>query len=417
MNFEKKDIEILRELARQKAEIASDPRNVENAKLWTDTNDLKMTKAPVYINELPWHEMNVDDELTLLTSDPFLQKVENQLRKEIYSWKHLPGNMVVTSFIESPIVINNTGLGISEDVDIVKTDEVSSVVSRHFNIQIKCEDDIAKIKDPVVTIDNEKTEENYSALKEIFGDILEVRKVGVKGYWFTPWDNLIRWTGVQEALMDLMLEPEYIDKLVERFVDASLVELEQYKKLGLWASNNDNTRVGSGGYGYTSDLAKADEYLTNAPLNQIWGCGNAQIFSEVSPDMHWDFSLKNEIRWMKHFGLNYYGCCEPLHNKLHILEKIPNLRKISMSPWAKIEVAREISKDKYVLSCKPTPAVFAEDSWRAEQAKEDILKMLKASDGCSIELIMKDVSTVRYKPQRVWEWSRIALDTINEYYG
>ncbi len=417
MNFEKKDIEILRELARQKAEIAADPRNLENAKLWTNTNDLKMTKAPVYINELPWHEMNVDDELTILTSDPFLQKVENQLRKEIYSWKHLPGNMVVTPYIESPIVINNTGLGISEDVDIVKTDEVSSVVSRHFNIQIKCEDDIAKIKDPVVSIDNEKTEENFNALKEIFGDILEVRKVGVKGYWFTPWDNLIRWTGVQEALMDLMLEPEYIDKLVERFVDASLVELEQYKKLGLWASNNDNTRVGSGGYGYTSDLAKADEYLTNAPLNQLWGCGNAQIFSEVSPDMHWEFSLKNEIRWMKHFGLNYYGCCEPLHNKLHILEKIPNLRKISMSPWAKIEVAREISKDKYVLSCKPTPAVFAEDSWRTEQAKEDILKMLKASDGCSIELIMKDVSTVRYKPQRIWEWSKIALDTIDEYYG
>lgn len=28
----------------------------------------------------------------------------------------------------------------------------------------------------------------------------------------------------------------------------------------------------------------------------------------------------------------------------------------------------------------------------------------------SIELIMKDISTVRYQPQRLWEWARIALE-------
>jgi len=45
MNFTKKDIEIIRELARQKAEIASDPINFNNKKLWMNTNDLKMTKS------------------------------------------------------------------------------------------------------------------------------------------------------------------------------------------------------------------------------------------------------------------------------------------------------------------------------------------------------------------------------------
>ena len=55
----KKEIEILRELARRKMEIAADPQNEINKKLWTDTNDLKMSIPRVYINEVCWNEMNV----------------------------------------------------------------------------------------------------------------------------------------------------------------------------------------------------------------------------------------------------------------------------------------------------------------------------------------------------------------------
>ncbi|MFA7637264.1 MAG: hypothetical protein WCX81_05840 [Monoglobales bacterium] len=400
--YTKQDIEILRALAREKAEIAKDPRQAENIKLWSATNDNKMTKPPIYIYQLPWNEMDYEDELTLQTTDPYLREIELKLRREIYCWKHLPGNMVVTDVFECPIVFHNSGFGISEDVDVVKTDDTSDVASRHFNIQIRGMDDIHKIKEPVITVDHEQTQKNFDLLQEIFGDILKVEKTGIKGVWFAPWDNLIRLTGIEEAMMDLILQPEYIDKLVERYVDVSLIMLERYKELGLWASNNDNVCVGSGGYGYCSDLEPADQHRENTPTSQIWGCGNAQIFSEVSEKMHWDFSLKHELRWLEKFGLTYYGCCEPLQNKMDILQKIPNLRKVSMSPWSKIDKVVDMVGKKYVLSCKPSPAIFAEDTFRPEQAKADILDILTKANGASLELIMKDVSTVRYQPQRVW---------------
>lgn len=417
MNISKKDITILRELGSQKAKFATSPIQQENIKLWTSTNDIAMTKPPIFINEIPWHEMNVDGELILLTEDSFCREIETMLRHEIYCWKHMPGNMLISPVMECPLVVYDSGFGIEEEVDIVKTDEASDIVSRHFNIQIKGEEDIQKIKDPVIYLDSEKTDEHFNAMKEIFDGIMEVRKTGVKGFWFTPWDFLIRWTGISEAMMDLIDRHEYIRKLVERYVDASIVRLEQYEKLGIWASNNDNTRVGSGGYGYCSELEPAEDHRLNAPLKQLWGCGNAQIFSAVSPSMHWEFSLKHELKWIERFGLSYYGCCEPLHNKLAILEKIPNLRKISMSPWAKIEKVRDFAKGRYVLSCKPSPAIFAVDSWSPEQAKEDITNILEKTKGCSFELVMKDISTVNYQPQRLWEWSKIAQDTINEYYN
>jgi hypothetical protein len=34
---------------------------------------------------------------------------------------------------------------------------------------------------------------------------------------------------------------------------------------------------------------------------------------------------------------------------------------------------------------------------------------LETARGCHIEIIMKDVSTVRYQPQRLWEWEKIAM--------
>ena len=35
--------------------------------------------------------------------------------------------------------------------------------------------------------------------------------------------------------------------------------------------------------------------------------------------------------------------------------------------------------------------------------------------GCHVELIMKDISTVRDEPQRLWEWERIAMEIVEGF--
>ena len=252
-------------------------------------------------------------------------------------------------------MVTGDNFGISEDVDIIQTDATSDVVSRHFHVQIKDEQDICKIKEPKVEVDREKTDQNFSRMQEIFDGIFPVKLTGRHGMWFTPWDNLIRWTGVEPVMYDLIERPEYIDALVSRFVDVSISLMEQYRKLKLWASNNLNQRVGSGGYGYTTALDAPDGLDTGADTRQLWGCGNAQIFSDVSEQMHWEFSLKHEIRWLKQFGLNYYGCCELLHNKMRILEKIPNLRKVSDKPLVQYRSAQRERKRKLCAFVQTEP--------------------------------------------------------------
>jgi hypothetical protein len=87
-----------------------------------------------------------------------------------------------------------------------------------------------------------------------------------------------------------------------------------------------------------------------------------------------------------------------------------------MSPWINIERAiRNVGQD-YVMSRKPNPAVLAEDTWRPERARADLADFLEQARGCRIELIMKDISTVRYHPQRLWEWEKIAMAQAERFW-
>jgi hypothetical protein len=415
MQLSTHDRNILRRLAAQQAEIAALPVHKEKAELWRKLNDLEPVRPMVWINEIAWHEMNVDDELTLQCEDAWARQVEQSLRRLLYQWRHLPADMVVDDYITCPLIIHSTGFGLSEDVDIVKTDETSDVVSRHFHPHIVNPEDVDKIKLSQVTYDRETTEAQYAALCDLFADILPVHKVGIKGRWFAPWDELIRWWGVEEAMRDLVDRPEMVEAAISRLVDAYLCELDQWEALNLLARNDDNTRIGSGGYGYTSALPGPDYDTSHPHTRNLWGCATAQIFGAVSPRMHWDFALKHELRWLQRWGLTYYGCCEPLDVKMGILRRIPNLRKVSTSPWVNIERAvEEIGRD-YVMSRKPNPAVLATDVFNPDVARADLTVFLDCARGCQVEIILKDISTVRYDPQRLWAWEKIAMDVVQRY--
>jgi hypothetical protein len=130
------DQEALRTLASELAEIAAVPIHEEKARLWQKLNDLESERPMVWINEICRHEMNVGDELTLHSEHPWAREQERDLRGTLYQWRHLPGDMIVDDYLTCPLAIHSTDFGIIEDVDIVKTDEASDIVSRHFNIQI-----------------------------------------------------------------------------------------------------------------------------------------------------------------------------------------------------------------------------------------------------------------------------------------
>ena len=346
------DKQILRELVSTYAELAALPVQGEKAALWRKLNRLEAVRPLVWINEIPWHEMNVDDELTLRCSDEFCRGVENGLRQTLYQWRHLPGDMVLDPILYVSYVCGPTSTyadyGIAEK--LVRHDGGHDV---GYLPVIHNEEDVDRLRTPQVWVDWEETEREYQAMSEVCEGIIPVAKRGIVHQWGSPWDQIIHWYGIEQLYLDMLDRPELVHRLLTRFMASVHQVLDQQQAMGLLSVSNGNHRVGSGGLGITDELPQPD-YLPGTPARLInrSGTSTGQIFSEVSPDMHDEFCLQYEQPYLERFGLSCYGCCEPLHNKIGILRKVKNLRRVSMSCWINIDKAVEAVGTDYVFSYK-----------------------------------------------------------------
>ena len=59
-----------------------------------------------------------------------------------------------------------------------------------------------------------------------------------------------------------------------------------------------------------------------------------------------------------------------------------------------------------------TPAMLAEESFDEDALRRDLRRTIAAArkNSVQLEIILKDISTVRYQPQRLWRYSEIVLE-------
>ena len=133
--------------------------------------------------------------------------------------------------------------------------------------------------------------------------------------------------------------------------------------------------------------------------------------------MHWEFDLQYSLPLMEKCAYTYYGCCEALDNKIDMLKRIPNLRKIGVSPWANVEKCAEQTGKDYVLARKPNPAYVAIKT-DPEVVRKETAQTVEAAlkYGCPCEFVLKDISTVGFNPQNLIIWAKTVSEILDEYY-
>ena len=110
------------------------------------------------------------------------------------------------------------------------------------------------------------------------------------------------------------------------------------------------------------------------------------------------------------FGLNCYGCCEPLHSRWHVVKQFPRLRRISVSPWTDLEKMAEYLGNRYIYSMKPSPSDIAQPRIDKDGIRKQLRRALEITKGCVVEIIMKDNHTIGKRPENVIEWCRVAKE-------
>lgn len=408
-----RDREILRELGKKYAEVAMLEKQQATINNWKQINQLNSVKPMVMIAQIPWHEMNINEELTLRCEDNFCRSLEDQLRKALYKWNHMETDMVFMPYIGIPKIIRSTGTGIVINEETKSVDKNNDVVAHKYLDQIQDKEDLAKIHEPIITFDEEQTAYNERRAQEIFEGILPTKRIGA-GLEFRVWDQLAMYRGVTPLLMDMIDRPEFIHEIMEKFTQIQISILKQYEKLNLLEEEIQTIHCSGA---FVDELPSKQFDGKHVTGKDCWAYGMGQIFSSCSPQMHEEFEIEYAKRYYEHCGLVYYGCCEPLDNKIDIIRKIPNVRKISISPWANVERASENIQKDYVLSRKPNPAFLATQTLDEEQVKKEIIATLKACEmnGTPCEFILKDISTVNYQPEKLFRWSQLVKSIIENY--
>ncbi|MGE5557277.1 MAG: hypothetical protein ACM3WV_01555 [Bacillota bacterium] len=407
------DIKVLHELAKKVAEAAALPEQEKKRQMWYKHNALQRVRPMILVfPEGSWKEI-CELMFPSLCKDQRAAKIEWELRKRLFYHEFLQDDSPIEAVVQSPIVHWDSGFGIWAKEEA--PDEKSG--AKRFIPVIAEESDIDKITNPQVYVDWEKTEADYAALKDALDGILPVAKGEPTVTWTVMLDTFATWRGIDQMYLDLYDRPAWVHEIMRRLTEANISRLKQLERMGILRLNNREGYVGSGGVAYTHELPQPDFDGTHVRLKDLYGFSTTQTFTNVSPAMHDEFALQYEIRFLELFGLNCYGCCEPLHHKMEYVKKIPRLRRVSISPWADLDAAARELEDKYIFSNKPNPEIIARNTWEPEEVRRDIRMRCEKTRGCVVEIIMKDTHTCRREPRRLREWVRIAREVAEEYGG
>jgi len=400
--FEPADREVLRRLAGRVAELAARPVEDEKRRLWYLHNALEPTRPLIFCDpENGWNEIITASDLTC--RGDCAREWEMTLRKEIFWGESMGDDRVIEPYFNIPYVYEESDWGMHETK--IGGEDGGSYV---WEAPLKSYDYLDRLHPPRITVDYDATGRVLAVAEEIMGKYLAVR---IRGTWW--WTLGMTWTlvnlrGLEQVMYDCYDHPDNLKRLMGILRDGTLARLDFLEKNGLLSLNTEGTYVGSGGFGWTTELPGKDFDGSRVRTTDMWGFGESQETTTWSPDMFGEFVFPYQLPVLDRFGLNCYGCCEPLDRRWHIVKNIPRLRRVSVSPWADLEDMADKLGDRYVYSMKPIPTDIATPVIDEDRIRRGLREAIRICRGCRLEIIMKDNHTIGKNPQNVITWCRIA---------
>ena len=182
-----RDKEIVRELAARYMEIACSPEQEKMNARFKATNDLKIVRPPVLLDEIPWHQMDIDGELKCLCESREARRVETQLRRNLFRAKHFKADRLFDPFWRLVISTKNTGMGVDyNETEVIYSEGKGTIASHTYEDVLEDESVLEKMHVPVYSVDREKTDRDMEMLTDLLGDSMPVKKSSFQYIYSMP---------------------------------------------------------------------------------------------------------------------------------------------------------------------------------------------------------------------------------------
>ena len=405
---------VLRALASRLADAAISNENIERKNAWY-LHDEGSAGRPMVLAEIQGirDDSRPIPEASLDCTDPWARTLEHQLRHTLYEFEILKDDHVVEPFINVNWDVTLGDFGVQAKV--YSGDREGKMGSVRWDPPIVDLDrDFSMLRMRDKRVDREKTAEEVARYESIFDGVLPVRIRGTF-YWTTglTW-RAIDLIGLEGLMLAMYDNPSGLHRLMGFLRDDHLAISEWLEAEGLYSYNNENDYIGSGSMGYSRALPGSDgSNSTEAKMRDLWVLSESQETVGVGPDLFEEFVFPYQQDIVRRFGKCYYGCCEPLDGRWHIIERLPTLERVSVSPWADEEFLADRLGDRYVYSRKPAPSMISARRFDEDEIRADLRKTLDTAANCRVEIIMKDVHTLNNQPERLTRWVELAREEIS----
>ena len=400
---------ILRDLAQNVAEIAARSDQHEKMKLWKEHNALALTRPLIFCDpESAWHE--IFPAAALQCNSPLGRIWEFKLRKEIHWGDVIKDDRPILPEFRVQTVFRHTSRGLEATV-------YGNTMGKayHWDSPLKDTALLKDLKPRRIVIDYEKTELLLNTARDVFHGILEVFEEGSFWWSFGLTGDAIMLRGFEQMMLDMYDHPDFLHGLMAFLLDEAQQILTDLERCGALTPNAGIDFVGTGGYGYTDDLPLRGRGVN---LKDLWGFSESQESVGLSRECFQEFIFPYQLKILERFGLNIYGCCEPLERWWDSVRLIPRLRKVTVSPWSDPFVMAEMIGKDYVYIRKVNPAHMAlpfMDEASARKQLRDTFSAARAYD-CRTEVLLRDVITLGGNIENAARWTRMANEESARVY-
>lgn len=331
----------------------------------------------------------------LVCEDAEARRIEARLRRAILYYETVDDDRIIPDRFLIDWVTSTTAY-CRELIFTHVEDSAGGTFGYETNKPIKDIDaDFHKIEARRISLDRSLTQRRAEIATRAFAGLIPV-EIGRPSSLYSDGiaNKAVHLLGMEELFVQMAMNPDAVHRLFAHFTDDNLALGDWEEQRGLLTHNND------GNQGYCSGSSQFGCEMPEAPgdgergLRSTERCGylEAQEATGVSPDMFDEFFMPQFHRLAAKFKMFKFGCCEPVHDLMSHLIKLPGLFKVSVTPWCDIRKLAERCPESIIWSRKPVPLKLCGDEFDADDFRAHLAETLEVGDGYFIEFIFRDTN-------------------------